>query len=79
MDPEKVVIIKTARGEDEMETLNREFQFYEGELKHLQGHVVPLCFGSFRGKVDGVDFGCLVLEYCSGHPAAVYGLPDDYK
>jgi hypothetical protein len=66
MEATETIIVKAALGPDEMILLNREAEFYSNELRHLQGTVVPKCFGLFRGKVDGVDFGCLLLEYCSG-------------
>ena len=66
MEATETIIIKSALGPDEMILLKREAEFYSNELRLLQGTVVPKCFGFFRGKVDGVDFGCLLLEYCSG-------------
>lgn len=66
MEATETIIIKSALGPDEMLLLTREAEFYSNELRSLQGTVVPKCFGFFRGKVDGVDFGCLLLEYCSG-------------
>lgn len=66
MEATEAIIVKAAFGLDEMILLNREAEFYSNELRHLQGTVVPKCFGFFRGKVDGVDLGCLLLEYCSG-------------
>lgn len=62
------VVIKLARGEKEQETLEREFEFYMHDLYHLQGQVVPRCGGIYRGRVNGMPLGCLVLEYCSGPP-----------
>jgi hypothetical protein len=66
MEATETIIVKAALGPDEMILLNREAEFYSNELKHLQGTVVPKCFGLFRGKINGLDFGCLLLEYCSG-------------
>lgn len=68
MEPTQMIIIKTGRGEGEMPQLNREAELYDNELRYLQGTVVPKTFGFFRGKVDGVDLACLLLEYCSGPP-----------
>lgn len=61
-----VVILKTAEGADQVQHLTREAEMYKGPLRHLQGKVVPKCFGYYTGKRNGVDLGCLVLEYCSG-------------
>ncbi|KAF8079023.1 hypothetical protein FPV67DRAFT_1467232 [Lyophyllum atratum] len=64
--PTQVAIAKMARGAKEMHALNMEADFYAKELLHLQGEYVPRCYGFFRGKEDGVDVGCLLLEYCAG-------------
>ncbi|KAF9469671.1 hypothetical protein BDZ94DRAFT_1180988, partial [Collybia nuda] len=61
-----IVILKTAEGTDRVHHLTREAEMYKGPLKNLQGKVVPKCFGFYTGKRNGVDLGCLVLEYCSG-------------
>jgi hypothetical protein len=62
----EIIVVKVAFSPDEVMLLNREAEFYSNELRDLQGTVVPKFFGFFRGKVDGADFGCLLLEYCSG-------------
>lgn len=66
--PSEVVIIKLARGEAAFEKLAREADIYTNELRHLQGTVVPKFYGFYKGKVDGIDLGCMILEYCSGLP-----------
>jgi len=66
MEATDMIVVKTAIGPDEMLLLSREAEFYANELCHLQGTVVPKYFGFFRGKTNGDDFGCLLLEYCSG-------------
>ncbi|KAF8899138.1 hypothetical protein BD779DRAFT_62931 [Infundibulicybe gibba] len=66
--PTQVIIVKNARGAEELEELTHESERYEKELKHLQGTIVPRCFGFYRGKALGVDHGCLLLEYCTGPP-----------
>jgi hypothetical protein len=67
MEPEQLIALKIARGE-ELPELEREVEFYDNELRGLQGSVVPRCFGSFKGKVDGIDVACLLMEFCSGPP-----------
>lgn len=75
MEPTCVVILKTAQGVDELASLSREAELYSGELRHLQSRVVPACYGFFRGKRNGIDLGCLLLEYCNG-PAPVWNLSE---
>jgi len=67
-EPTETVVIKIACGVKEQENLEREFDFYMHDLYDLQGQVVPRCEGIYRGRVDGLPFGCLVLQYCSGPP-----------
>ncbi|KAF8808003.1 hypothetical protein BYT27DRAFT_7098069 [Phlegmacium glaucopus] len=62
------VVIKLGWGEKEQESLQREFDFYMHDLYHLQGEVVPQCRGIYRGRVNGLPSGCLVLQYCDGPP-----------
>lgn len=64
----ETVVIKLARGEQEQESLEREFDFYMHDLYDLQGEVVPRCEGIYRGRVNGLPLGCLVLQYCHGPP-----------
>lgn len=67
-EPTETVVIKLAYGEEEQENLKREFEFYMYDLYDLQGQVVPRCEGIYRGRVNGLPLGCLVLQYCSGPP-----------
>jgi hypothetical protein len=67
-EPNETVVIKLARGEEEQENLEREFEFYMHDLHDLQGQVVPRCGGIYRGRVNSMPLGCLVLQYCSGPP-----------
>ncbi|KAJ4485695.1 hypothetical protein J3R30DRAFT_3283749 [Lentinula aciculospora] len=64
-DPESLVIIKLAR-DNEVKVLEREYRVYMDNLRHLQGSVVPICYGFYRGKAQGEDFACMLLEYCRG-------------
>ncbi|KAF7436422.1 hypothetical protein PC9H_003255 [Pleurotus ostreatus] len=56
--------IKFARDGYEVETLQKEIQFYDKSLKTLQGDVVPKVFGGYRGRADGVDIAVFIMEYC---------------
>lgn len=47
--------------------LEREAKFYENDLRHLQGTVVPEYYGFYKGKADGFELACMILEYCGGH------------
>lgn len=64
----EMVVVKLAYGGKEQENLEREFDFYMHELYDLQGQVVPKCRGIYRGRISGIPFGCLILQYCSGPP-----------
>jgi hypothetical protein len=61
------IAVKIAHNEKELENMATEAKFYD-ELEPLQGSVVPRVFGFFKGDIDGVKFGCLLMEYCSGPP-----------
>ncbi|KAJ3789951.1 hypothetical protein GGU10DRAFT_303963 [Lentinula aff. detonsa] len=64
-EPESLVVVKMAR-DNEVATLEKEYRIYMDRLAHLQGSVVPICYGLFRGKVEGERFACMLLEYCRG-------------
>lgn len=53
------LVCKIAYTEKAIECIEREFLIYEA-LKHLQGKVVPRCFGYFE---EPGEAGCIVLEY----------------
>jgi hypothetical protein len=61
-----IIAIKLARGSAELEDLETEVGFYENQLLPLQGTVVPRIHGYFRGNMGGEDFGCMLMEYCTG-------------
>lgn len=56
--------VKWARGAAAVGRLKCEAEFYQKELRSLQGTVVPLFFGLFCAKMDGVECACLLLEWC---------------
>lgn len=62
----KPIFVKWARGSDEVNALSREASLYANELRHLQGSVVPECYGYFVGHDLGQQFSCMFLEYCEG-------------
>ncbi|KAG7085442.1 hypothetical protein E1B28_003003 [Marasmius oreades] len=73
------VVLKIATGSEHISLLQREASFYEDELHHLQGCVVPKYYGLYRGKLGSSSprshrldcrdaaSACMILEYCSGH------------
>ncbi|TFY67318.1 hypothetical protein EVJ58_g1696 [Rhodofomes roseus] len=63
-DPPEVAV-KWVRGSLGVEKMRYEAALYRGELKHLQGDVVPRFYGLFTGEIDGEVVGCLVLEWCN--------------
>ncbi|RDB28540.1 hypothetical protein Hypma_015944 [Hypsizygus marmoreus] len=65
-EPTHAVVVKVAQSPREMHALMTETEFYMNDLVHLQGTVVPRCYGFFKGKVDGNEIACLLLEYCAG-------------
>lgn len=60
------VAVKWVRGRQAVERLCREAGFYQNELRHLQGTVVPIFHGCYTANIEGVDVGCLILEWCGG-------------
>ncbi|KAJ6475734.1 hypothetical protein C8R47DRAFT_1178970 [Mycena vitilis] len=76
-EPTDVIVAKIARGQEEVEEMEREAGFYHHQLKDLNGVVVPKCYGFYTAKTQGTpSFGCLLLEYCSGPPVEPSRLPD---
>ncbi|KIK70565.1 hypothetical protein GYMLUDRAFT_972691 [Collybiopsis luxurians FD-317 M1] len=62
------VVAKLAR-QSSLHSLEKEYEMYETKLKRLQGHVVPRCYGLFKGiNSNGEGMACLLLEYCIGSP-----------
>lgn len=70
------VVCKIAYTPDGIEGTEREFVVYK-TLKHLQGKVIPRCFGYFE---EPGEAGCIILEY-AGEPLGTYFeyAPDDIK
>ncbi|KAJ7597381.1 hypothetical protein C8J56DRAFT_1041577 [Mycena floridula] len=58
------VVLKIARGRD-IQRLTHEAEFYQNELRHLQGSVLPRFFGIYY-KLGDVDVACMMLERCVG-------------
>ncbi|KAK1230604.1 hypothetical protein PQX77_006299 [Marasmius sp. AFHP31] len=66
------VILKIAIGAEKIELLRREAAVYENCLPHLQGSVVPRCYGLYRGRAGArgqptENMACMILEYCTVH------------
>ncbi|KAK1234855.1 hypothetical protein PQX77_001949 [Marasmius sp. AFHP31] len=64
----RTVALKIARGQDEVRMLYHESQVYQGELRSLQGTVVPEYYGSFMTRIDGTEVAVMVLELCANTP-----------
>jgi hypothetical protein len=63
----QAIALKIAHGVQEFMGMEREVEFYEHELKNLQGTVVPRMHGFFRGTtIDLIVAGCMLLEFCEG-------------
>ncbi|TFK81651.1 hypothetical protein K466DRAFT_501781 [Polyporus arcularius HHB13444] len=71
------VAAKWVRGTQAIESLRQEATMYDNDLRPLQGSSVPTFFGMFTGVHDGVDLGCLVLEWCPGNGPVADGKPTD--
>nr|GAT52013.1 predicted protein [Mycena chlorophos] len=56
-------VVKMALDEEEIANLEHESAMYE-VLGREQGRSVPRVFGHFRGRVDGREIACLLMEYC---------------
>ena len=75
-DPAGDVALKfvATEREDVTDMLKREFNFYNNELRPLQGRFVPRCYGLFEGMdAYGTSIMCLVLQYV-GRPVPDEGL-----
>jgi hypothetical protein len=58
-----LVALKLARGPTEMAILQQEARLYN-HLRHLQGLILPACYGYFEGQLShGFSIGCMLLEY----------------
>lgn len=66
VEPPLRVAIKWGRGNPNLQTLAHELHLYDGDMKSLQGTVVPRCFGLYVGFIEGQEIGCLILEWCGG-------------
>ncbi len=71
------VAAKWVRGTQAIESLRQEATMYDNDLRPLQGSSVPTFFGMFTGVHNGVDLGCLVLEWCPGNDPVADGKPTD--
>ena len=60
------VAVKWARGKANIRILAHELQLYDNDLRPLQGTVVPYCYGLYVGHIEGLEIGCLALEWCAG-------------
>lgn len=63
--PAGEVVFKIAALQRDREALQVELNFYNNQLKSLQGQCVPHCYGLFEGESidERQNFVCLVLEY----------------
>ncbi|KAI0718850.1 hypothetical protein C8T65DRAFT_556750, partial [Cerioporus squamosus] len=57
--------------------LRREAKMYDNVLFDLQGSAVPTFYGLFVGMQDGVQVGCMVLEWCPGNDPVTEGKPTE--
>lgn len=71
------VAVKWVRGQRAIESLRREARMYDDVLRPLQGTVVPTFYGFFAGRKDGIDVGCMLLEWCPGNDPATSGKPTE--
>ncbi|KDR85598.1 hypothetical protein GALMADRAFT_54207 [Galerina marginata CBS 339.88] len=62
--PTKKAVLKLAKGLDAVKLLEHEYSLYTCELFSLQGIAIPMCYGLYKGEIDGVTSGCLILEKC---------------
>ncbi|KAI0652301.1 hypothetical protein C8Q79DRAFT_1005511 [Trametes meyenii] len=71
------VAVKWMHGQRAISKLRHEAEMYTGPLKHLQGKAVPIFYGFFTGNVDGIDVGCIVLEWCPHNDWMTFGKPEE--
>ena len=75
--PETEVAVKWVRGTRAIESLRREARMYDRVLGPVQGSAVPIFYGLFVNRQDGVDVGCLLLEWCPGNDPVAVGKPTE--
>lgn len=63
---ERIIIIKSAVGEEQVKKLNHEYELYSKDLRHLQGNTIPKCYGIYTGRKASEYWSVLLLEYCNG-------------
>ncbi|KAL6304783.1 hypothetical protein BKA93DRAFT_825403 [Sparassis latifolia] len=60
---EQDVAVKWVRGEQAVRRLEHEAKLYNEKLAPLQGTVVPRFYGFFSAVIQGINVGCIVLEW----------------
>ncbi len=60
--------IKISKNPESLAKLEREYGIYSQQLLPLQGTVVPICYGLFKGTFGETEIGCLILEYIESSP-----------
>jgi len=63
---ERRIVIKSAVGVEQVEKLNHEYELYSRDLRHLQGSIIPKCYGIYTGRKSSEYWSVLLLEYCDG-------------
>lgn len=59
------VVCKLAKHADKaMKRLRREAEFYETNLRDLQGYCIPRFYGLYQGLLSVGDTVCMILEDC---------------
>ncbi|KAI0318379.1 hypothetical protein OF83DRAFT_31350 [Amylostereum chailletii] len=77
LDGKDIVCKLVCGGLYEVQLLAHEAQIYQSKLQHLQGRIVPTCYGYFEGDISQKGrTGCLVLEYAG---EVLEGLFSDYE
>ena len=60
--------VKISKTSESLAKLEHEYGFYSQQLLPLQGTVVPICYGFFKGTFGDTEIGCLILEYIGYSP-----------
>ncbi|EMD36075.1 hypothetical protein CERSUDRAFT_96300 [Gelatoporia subvermispora B] len=57
------VVCKFSTNQPKIDAIRNECKIYEQKLRHLQGTIIPRCYGIFQGMMDEKFVVCLVTEY----------------
>ena len=78
-EPDEPLLLKIARGPQDLADLKHESKIYANELLPLQGVVVPRFYGFYETRIKGIPFGCILLEDCRAGLSKTLADPREVK